>query len=438
MDIPARHPRKGDCIIIERMQTLGRTKVRVRYPDLFVTREEYLDELKDPRSGAEMRLSSPSVPSRPTSAVSESLPAWHSARQNLLALRLGQSTRNSVRELSVGMREVDTACQEALNRAKEGQLSFLLFVSPYGMGKTHALAHLRHLALERKSATGTVVLDGIGTTLSQPMGLISGLAHSIEFPDGPNSDGLSQRLAGLVRAESTQNLRVTGASFLYASLCKLTSEDAENADSWETVEDYLSLEISAGHASQALGVRLPPLRALRLNERGERAACLLREWAQACAIVGAKGGLTVLLDEADVDYAQCSRGQANINQRSELLAALRAIADRGPDGGYTRMVIAMAITPGAATPDPVFELGRALGAHLKTVHLKELEEQDIHQLGVRVCRNYRVAYALSDAESPAMEAIAIESLAALNRSVEQRNPRKFIRLLLEKLDAAYA
>ena len=102
------------------------------------------------------------------------------------------------------------------------------------------------------------------------------------------------------------------------------------------------------------------------------------------------------------------------------------------------MVIAMAITPGAATPDPVFELGRALGTHLQTVHLKELGQQDVHQLGVRVCRNYRAAYALSDAETPTMEAIAIESLATLNRSVEQRNPRKFIRLLLEKLDAAYA
>ncbi len=38
MEIPARHPRKGDCIIRERTNTLGRVKVLVDYPDLGLSR----------------------------------------------------------------------------------------------------------------------------------------------------------------------------------------------------------------------------------------------------------------------------------------------------------------------------------------------------------------------------------------------------------------
>src|SRR5690606_24163490 len=147
MDIPARHPRKGDCVILERTQTLGRTTVRVRYPDLCVTRVEYMDELVDRDSGAPMTLDKAATPPSPPQAVPGPLPPWNSARQTLLALRLGQSSHDSVCDLSVGMGEVGAAFQKALDRAATGQLSFLLIVSPYGMGKTHALAHLRQLAL---------------------------------------------------------------------------------------------------------------------------------------------------------------------------------------------------------------------------------------------------------------------------------------------------
>ena len=439
MEIPARHLRKGDCIIREVTPTLGRVKVLVDYPDLGLSRRpEYLDELVDRQTGGRISLDAqkPRAEARPNSSTS--IPSWQSARQTLLALRLGQSTLDSVRELSVGMEEVSEACQWAIIRAQTGQLSFLLFESPYGMGKSHALGHLKLTARRAGMATGCVVLDGVGVSLCLPMSLIGALAHSIEYPEITATEGLPQRLAGLVLHDAVDKLRVAGADFLHRSLVNLRADHVQNPDIWEVVEDYLSLETSANQVSQRLGVRVQPLRARFLEDRPARCAELLREWARACTATGASGGLAVLLDEADVDYAQGGRGQTEREQRTSLLEVLRQHGDTGPrSGSYSRLIVAMAITPGASEPDPIEELKAKLGSHVRVVRLTELSAAQLSDLGGRVSRLYCRAYEIADGEAKA-EKVVKECLQLTERQAEGRNPRRFIRLLLEKLDVLYA
>ncbi len=439
MEIPARHPKKGDCIIRERTHTLGRVKVLVDYPDLGIFRRpEYLDDLVDRTSGQPLSLQSTHVSSVPIPAAAH-VPTWQRARQSLLALRLGQSTSETVRDLSVGLSEVDEACRWALNRAGSGQLSFLLFVSPYGMGKSHALAHLRELARGSIMATGTVVLDGVGTTLCRPLGLISALSHSIEYPEATASDGLPQRLAGLVRTGAVDRLRVSGADMLYRSLVNLNGEHVDDADKWEMIEDYLSLEVSAPQAGRALGVRLPSLNANQLANRPGRATGLLKEWAQACSVTNARGGLAVLLDEADVDYGNRLRSESEREQRAALLQAWREMADAGPRGGsYAKLIVALAMTPESDEDGPIEELRQSLGRHLGIVTLPVLTDREMRNLGAKVSTLYRAAYELGDSGLAGTEHLVDDALSAQQRSAEQLNPRKFIRLLLEKLDAVHA
>lgn len=439
MEIPALHPRKGNCIIRERTSTHGRIKVLVDYPDLGVFgRPEYLDDLQDRMSGQPISLHSPLISPAPIAAPLL-VPSWQCARQSMLALRLGQSTAQTVRELSVGLSRVNQACQWALDRAGSGQLSFLLFVSPYGMGKSHALAHLRELARGRTMATGTVVLDSVGTTLCRPLGLISALAHSIEYPEVIVSDGLPQQLAGLVRAGAVDKLRVAGADMLHRCLANLNSEHVDDADKWEMIEDYLSLEVSAAHVGNSLGVHLPPLNANRLADRPIRAANLLREWAQACSVTNARGGLAVLLDEADVDYGNRWRVHSERDQRAALLQAWREMADAGPRGkSYAKLVVALAMTPESDEDGAIEELRQHLGSHLRIVTLPVLSDDEMRQLGTKVATLYRAAYGLGDSSAAGTEHFVSDSLIVQQRSAEQRNPRKFIRFLLEKLDAAHA
>lgn len=439
MEIPARHPKKGDCIIRERTQALGRVKVLVDYPDLGVSRRpEYLDELLDRETGQAINLQSSPI-ATPSPPAPPPAPDWQRARQSLLALRLGQSTSETVRELSVGLSEVHEGCRWALDRAGSGQLSFLLFVSPYGMGKSHALAHLRELARRSSMATGTVVLDGVGTTLCRPLGLISALSHSIEYPDATSSDGLPQRLAGLVRTGAVDKLRWAGADMLHRSLVNLNGEHVDDADKWEMIEDYLSLEVSAPQAGSALGVRLPSLNANQLANRPGRATGLLKEWAQACSVTNARGGLAVLLDEADVDYGNRWRSQSERDQRAALLKAWRVMAESGPRGGsYAKLIVALALTPESDEDGPVEELQQSLGPHLRIVTLPVLTDREMCDLGAKVVRLYRTAYGLGDSAVAGTEHLVADALTAQQRSAEQRNPRKFIRLLLEKLDISHA
>jgi hypothetical protein len=438
MEIPARHPRKGDCVIRDLAHTLGRVMVLVDYPDLGLARRpEYLDELVDRQTGKPMSLNARPEGQIPQITAPSAIPTWQAARQTLLALRLGQSTSGSVEELSVGMGEVDKASEWALDRAKTGQLSFLLFESPYGMGKSHALAHFRLRAQQAGMATGGVVLDGIGVSLCLPMSIISALSHSIEYPDSTSSDGLPQRLAGLIRTGAKDRLRTAGSEMLFNVLRNIEPSVAENPDTWEVIEDFLSLEVGAGVVRAQLGLVVPALKS-KLCDRPLRCTQLLHEWAQACTVTGAPNGLAVLLDEADVDYAQSGRTETERRQRAGLLQAWREVAESGAQsGGYGGLVIVMAITPGASDPDPVVEFKNALGAHLRIVRLTELAKFEISELGSRVSRLYRTAYEISDGTATTMDATVNECLKIISGQVEGRNPRKFIRLLLEKLDVAH-
>ena len=147
----------------------------------------------------------------------------------------------------------------------------------------------------------------------------------------------------------------------------------------------------------------------------------------------------MLLDEADVDYGNRWRTGSELEQRARLLTAWRQMADAGPQAGsYARLVVALAITPSESDSDPVEELKNELGPHVQEVILRELTGGEMRELGERVCHLYRTAYDLKDNDAASMNGHVSDALNAQANGAEQRNPRKFIRLLLEKLDAAYA
>jgi hypothetical protein len=348
---------------------------------------------------------------------------------------LGQSTAESVKELSVGKEDVESACRWAIGRATEGHLSFLLFESPYGMGKSHALAQLKQHALKQTMAVGTVTLDGTGISLCEPMTLVTGLAHAIEFPDERKDEGLPQRLA----QRAGRGLNITGGEMLHQLLMAIDRDCVDNPDKWELIEDYLSLDATSSHLKRVLGIKVPSLKAHCREDRPERCSTIIREWASACTVIGARNGLVILLDEADVDYARRGRLQNDKEQRTELLRAFRSIADSPPgDGGFARLLVAVAITPGASQPDPIEEFKSELGEHLKVVRLRELTASELRELGGRVLRLYQRAYEVTgEKEERAADALD-KCLQFTGRQAEGRNPRKFIRLLLEKLDVLYA
>lgn len=435
------HPQFGVAIVRRLQPGTGRIRVRADYPDQGLTGcEVFLDELVDATTGLRLVGSIDRETSKPEPTQTEApsaprqLPSWHETRQAIHALRLGQSTPLAVTELSVGMEQVDAAAKHALEKANSGQVSFLIFVSEFGMGKSHALARLRLQAMQRRMAVGSVVLDGMGVSLSQPMSLPSTLAHAIEFDD--HGEGLPARLAGLVRTGQTSKLSVAGAEFLHASLSGLSVEHVDDPEAWELVEDYLALEVAPSVLRQRLGVRVPPLNTRARADRPDRCALLMRDWARSIPPLGLPGGLALLLDEADVDFALSGHTESEREQRAALLQAWREMADGGPRGAtHAKLLIALAVTPAGNLDDPVSELCSTLGPCARVVELPELSEDHLQELGRRIAGMYARAY---QTDQTARASGFVEAcLAALRRRHARRNPRQFIRMLLEKLDAAH-
>jgi len=435
------HPKFGTAVVRRVLPGSGRIRVKVDYPDqMLMGIEAFLDELVDSTTRNPLVATEIIEAAKPVVAPPEAPqvkcqpPSWQEARQAIHALRLGQSTPLGVSELSVGMTQVDAVTKVTLDRANSGEVSFLIFVSEFGMGKSHALARLRLQAMQRRMAVGSVVLDGMGVSLCQPMSLPAALAHAIEFSD--HGESLPARLAGLVRTGQTSKLRTACAEFLHGALAELTSDHVDDPEAWELVEDYLALEVAPSVLRQRLGVRVPTLNTRARADRPDRCALLMRDWARSVPPLGDRGGLALLLDEADVDFALGGLTASEKEQRAALLQAWRTMADGGPGGDtHVKLLIALAVTPGGHRDDPVSELRSILGPCAGVIELPELSEDHLRELGQRIAAMYARAYQTKP------EARATEFVDACLQTMRgmhgRRNPRHFIRMLLEKLDAAH-
>ena len=436
-----RHPKFGIAVVQRVLPGVGRTRVKVNYPGLMlIGREVFLDELVDTTTGRPPVIAEDHVEEKNFDAYIEKQPlttkppSWQEARQAILALRLGQSTPLVARELNVGMEMVDAVVQSALDKANSGQVSFIIFVSEFGMGKSHALSRLRLQAMNRRMAVGSVVLDGVAVSLCQPMSLPSALSHAIEFADG--CEGLPARLAGLVRTGQTSKLRREGADLLYGALSALRTEHVDDPSTWEIVEDYLALDAVPATLRRQLGVQVPPLNSRSRAERPNRCALLMRDWARSIPALDHPGGLALLLDEADVDFALSGQRLGEKEQRADLFQAWRAMADGGQHfNTRAKLLIALAVTPGSAVDDPLSELRLTLGPGANIVELAELSEDQLRDLGERIAAIYSQAYQITSVSSAAD--LVNGCLRAIRGMHGRRNPRTFIRMLLEKLDAAH-
>lgn len=435
------HPKFGIAVVQRVLPGSGRIRVKVDYPEqMLIGREAFLDELVDSTTGHPLIATEKIEAVKPVVAPSEApqvkrqTSSWQEARQAIHALRLGQSTPLAVSELSLGMDQVDAVTKTALDKANSGEVSFLIFVSEFGMGKSHALARLRLQAMQRRMAVGSVVLDGMGVSLCQPMSLPAALAHAIEFSD--HDEGLPSRLAGLVRTSQISKLKTACAEFLHGALWELTTEHVDDPEAWELVEDYLALEVAPSVLRQRLGVRVPPLNTRSKADRPDRCALLMRDWARSVPPLGHPGGLALLLDEADVDFALSGWAASEKEQRAALLQAWRAMAEGGPCGDtHAKLLIALAVTPGGNFDDPVSELCSTLGPCGRVIELPELSEDHLRELGQRIAAMYARAYQ-TDPEAQTAE-FADACLRTIRGMPGRRNPRHFIRMLLEKLDAAH-
>lgn len=450
----ASHTKLGKCVIRQIVEGGPSPIAVVDFVDLHLPKERvYLSELRDLKTGKRLEIEVPAAALYRRSTVKGDLvatkPDWHDPRFAIFALRLGQCPFGYMDRLTVGAEPIRDACGWALKRSDAGKMACLIFESEYGKGKTHALNLFASAALARERAVTSIVLDGNGVSLTAPMTILSALVSNIRFPthESDNDQSLGERLSEMMRSGIADKLALNGADFLSECFARIPSEIGDNPEAWDTVMDYLSCELAASQAKARLraftddgrAVPLPTISARRRDERPERCALMLREWAQTCITLGAHRGLVVLFDEADVDYTYSQSSAGGCEQREALFEEIRRIAEDKKHRCFLAM--ALAVTPG--TPVSSWDEDRAaadeitqlLGSEcVRRVSIPAIRKSEMLTLAKSVADVYAEGYNLPVFETSMVRSVAQKLVAAHEASPEGLIPRVFIREFIDFLD----
>lgn len=435
-----RHKKFGSAVVRQVLSERTPPHLEVDLTDIRLEKQVFsISDFIDPETGCTFVLPERTEPNPPQKAREETAPPpWYEARSAIAALRLGQCPHGYLEHLTVGMRAVMEGIDWALERSRQGLLTALIFRSEYGKGKTHALTALAHNAGSRGCLCSKVVLDGYFITLTRPMELLGEVvARAMVSADQQKEP---QTLCETLRSRCKSiNLQIAGAALLHEALQQITPEMVMNPDVWEVFEDYLECSIAASPASRAIRdilenrcvVRLPAINVRARAERPEQCAAMLREWSRAAKPLGSAGGLAVLFDEADVDYALNPSSSAE-ESRHRLFQAL---AELGSEPGGCPLLLGFAVTPGSDGDDPAEEIVGFLGSELcRVVDLSELSKPDFLELAEKIDVVYAAAYPNQKIHESKTEQAAKAIVDELSDSPEGLVPRHFIRRFVDYLD----
>ena len=358
------------------------------------------------------------------------------ARRAILALKLGQVLEENVCALSVGTEGIQTSLERAVAAAVGRQPRGVLIEGSWGRGKTHLLTLLTALAARAELATATVILDGEGVTLTEPMGLMEAILGSLRYPGEAAPCGIGGRLVRL-----RQQGNHSGTEWRIAeTVLQMPSQALDEPEVVEVLEDYFTLKLAATQAGHKLGrlgwrgISLPPMKARSVADRAERFCELVRGWAEFCASTGAKG-LAVVFDEVDVEYAT-PRNHEWRRRRSQFLESLDGLL-----GQECPLLLAFGSAPPGGDVeqenDAVKDLVRRIDRMDPPITAPRPSLHQKLELGSRLQTLYAGAYPdrMAQVNRNKVRKL-VEEFAERHQDSLDPTPRSFVRGTLERLDVA--
>ena len=368
------------------------------------------------------------------------------ARRAILALKLGQVLERNIVELSTGTDDIQESLKQTITAAAQRQPRSILFKGSYGSGKTHLLTMLTALAAKQELATTSVILDGEGVTLTEPMSLMEALLGSIRYPGEAAPCGITQQLADLRIRRTGAHPYIRRRMRRIAEAIFQTPRDLfETPEGIEVLEEYFTLRLSATQAREEIRqriyrrVHLPSMRAQSVKDRADRFCDLLGDWAEFCASTGAKG-LVMIFDEVDVEYASTLRdSRQDKEQRSRRSMFLCSISKLLKE---RKAPLLLAFGSAPASPDVKDENDAVIDLQRRIDGMDEIEApqpqlEQTRELGRRLQTLYARAYPdRMDSVDPRKLERLIDEFAQYHQDELNPIPRSFVRGTLERLDVA--
>ena len=368
------------------------------------------------------------------------------ARRAILALKLGQVLKENVAELSTGTDDIQRVLEEKVEATAGGQPGSILFKGSWGSGKTHLLTLLAALAAERRLATGSVILDGEGVRLSEPMSLMRSILGSLCYPDELVPGSIIERLREFRRRHGGSSAEIQrGASWrIRKAVLETPMRAFDEPEVADILDEYLTMSIPATTARERLRIllghraQLPPMNAQRVDERVERFCELLGGWAEICTLTGAKG-LVVVFDEVDVEYGSTLvRSRVNERRRRLRSALLDALLRPLNPKRHTPLLIAFGSAPAiddvGEANDAVLDIRRSIRG-ITSIEAPTPNLAQTRELGRRLLDLYLRAYPVQDGtiDRHGLEQ-RIDNFALEHQRSLGPIPRAFVRGTLERLD----
>ena len=367
------------------------------------------------------------------------------SRRAILALKLGQVLKENVVELSTGTDEIQKVLEEKAEATTRGQPGSILFEGSWGSGKTHLLTLLAALATERRLATASVILDGEGVRLSEPMSLMRSVLGSLCYSDELVPGSVIERLREFRRRRSGSRAEIQrGASWrTRTAVFKTPMRAFDEPEVADILDEYLTMSIPATQARERLrklghSVQLPSMNARRVDERVERFCELLGGWAEICTLTGAKG-LVVVFDEVDVEYGSTlGRSRVNVERRRLRSALLEALWRLLNPKRHMPLLIAFGSAPATddvgEANDAVLDIRRSIRG-ITSIEAPTPNLAQTRELGRRLLDLYLRAYPVQDGTIGRHELEQrIDDFALEHQRSLDRIPRAFVRGTLERLD----
>jgi len=366
-------------------------------------------------------------------------------RRAIDALRFGLVPVDVLEEVTIGYSTLQNWVLGRLPDKHRGAATFSEVSGPFGSGKSHAMAIVRHVAQKAGYVTAHVQIDGKLVSLSDPKKLLEELWRTLSFDGGtsttPLLDLYEKAINSGKRAPTTtsepidrigDNYRMVQLLARSGQLRKYAADlDGVISCSADVRVSDLSTEISREPNINRFDVKIRPMIGRAITDRPRDLVQSLAGHATVAELAGFPG-LVVTIDEFEIEHFEPKRLERTV---AAVVALNNYLAGASTYPPAPLGLFVASVGQAGHVGDRVLEcIVKNTGGDLH--YLRELTESDLQDLAGRIhqiyCRAYKVYEPL-----PADQMQAVLECARRSDKSDSGFIRTFIKGFVARCDAAF-
>jgi len=234
--------------------------------------------------------------------------------RTLEALRFGLVPTFSLDVLTIGYAKLEAWVLRHLPHMNDGRPCMSEVVGPFGAGKSHTMAVVRHVANKARYLTSRVEVDGLNVSLSDPQKLLAEIWRNVRIPDKPVvTPLLDLYLDAIGKGQPAPSVAPTGIDRIHDNYCAVRAvKKGDLIDEYDVILNSIlscNREFRPSEVQREIARRMyagwdfkirPPL-AQRVAERPWDCLESLIGNAAVAQLAGYRG-LVVTIDEFEVEH----------------------------------------------------------------------------------------------------------------------------------------